>query len=121
MAITPIHPFNSDQKIFTDENSISLMLRLINVFNQPDMKYVYADPNGWEPPIGVTDQNNHKLSYILSIVPDDELDQLVNKLDKNPDVVAIFYHKGLDLKIEEGRMVYALMKDEASALRLAGM
>lgn len=117
-SIVPIHPFNPNQKIFTDENSISLMLRMINVFNAPDMKYTFE---GDDFPSKGIDLNKHKLFYIEMVAKEDAFNLAVNKLYENPNVVAIFYHKGLDHGSSEGRTIYALMKDEASARRLVGM
>lgn len=114
----PIHPFNSAQKVFTDENSISLMLRLLSVFNRPDMEYVYR--GDWEPPVGVVDRNTHKLPYIMALTSDAKFTALVNRLEADPDVVAIFYHEGLNREADGERMVYAIMKDDAAAARLAG-
>jgi hypothetical protein len=57
------------------------------------------------------------------IVTEDALNVTVNKYYNDPDVVAIFYHPGLDrgLQAKEQRMIYMLMKDEASGRRLVGM
>lgn len=115
----PIHPFNSAQKVFTDENSISLMLRLLSVFNRPDMEYVYHGSD-FGPPVGVVDRNTHKLPYIVALTSGVEFTALVAKLEADPDVVAIFYHEGLNKRADGERMVYAIMKDDAAAARLAG-
>lgn len=116
------HPFDSNKKVYTDPESISLLLRLWNVFvierSKPEPIF---DDSDWGPPIGMREQSGFALPAIQIIVPEAEFHAAVDKLVRNDDVVAIFYHSALDRQLQEGRMIYGIMKSRDAAYRFAGI
>lgn len=121
MASGDLHnPFNQNKKVYTDVESITLFMRLMNVWAAPKMEYVYR--GDWEPPSGVENRNPNRLPMVAMAVVDEHFHETVKRLERDERVVAIFYHPALNRGVPPGgRMIYALMMSERDAEQFVGM
>lgn len=121
MPIGTLPPFNANQKVFTETESLSLLLVLFNAY------IVRQDIWNWgnDRPVVEARSGTPKLPMVQMIVAAGEFDAALERLVYHSEVVAVFHHPELDKSVQpqsnNSRVLMALMRTEESARRMVGM
>ena len=121
MATGMFKPFDAYQKVFTERESLSLLLVLFNAYIVPQETWRH----GANFPIVSSGSRTPKLPMVQMVVTASDFDAALERLVYHAEVVAIFHHPDLDKQIQpqsnNSRVLMALMRTEESAKRMVGM
>lgn len=113
--------FDATQKVFTERESLNLLLVLVNAYIVPNNMALVGD---W--PMKAPIAKRPQLPMIQMCVAPQDFEAKLWSLVNNPDVVAIFHHPDLDKEVVavEGapmRIIMALLRSEEAGRRMVGM